>query len=303
MTANIETRTRAISAHNLFRGPDYIFGKPVALEIIFSNHKGVYKKRIEKRQRRRLTKIPFINSFLEDGEKIVLVTSGYAPLTRLERFLLRYLTVFLRRALFVFTDRRMLYIPTTFSYDYRQSVAEIRYVNCDAIHVAGRSLVFVFHNGQYEHFHYIGRSECRKLQAIADNLFLGEGPAGTEGMTHLCARCHVAVPDSSASCPQCRLQFKTAGKAGKMALLSPGGGYFYIGNTLYGVATAILELLFAVLLAIAAMDVNQGLKGSVLALIVLIMVLSAVKTVSFFHPRELVQGCFPAKGQLSPVKS
>ena len=85
-----------------------------------------------------------------------------------------------------------------------------------------------------------------------------------------------------------------------MTLLIPGGGYFYIDNTLYGVATAIIELLFAALLAIAAMDVSQGLKGSVLALIGLIMALSAVKTISFLHSRVLAQGCFPAQGQLSP---
>ncbi|PQP34036.1 hypothetical protein C6A37_09845, partial [Desulfobacteraceae bacterium SEEP-SAG9] len=106
-----ESEAWAISDHNLFRGPVYIFGKPVASDIIFSNHRGIYKKKVEKRQRRLLIKIPFINSFLEDGELITLITNGYALLTRLERSLLRYLTVFQRRALFVFTDRRVLYIP------------------------------------------------------------------------------------------------------------------------------------------------------------------------------------------------
>ena len=41
-----------------FMGPQ-IFGLPVNREILFSNHKSVYKKRIEKRQRKLIVKISF----------------------------------------------------------------------------------------------------------------------------------------------------------------------------------------------------------------------------------------------------
>jgi hypothetical protein len=297
------SEARAISAHNLFRGPVCIFGKPVASDIIFSNHRGIYKKSVEKRQRLLLIKIPFINSFLENGELITLITSGYAPLTRLERFLLRYLTVFQRRALFVFTDRRVLYVPTTFTYGYRHSVAEIRYANCKSIQVVGRSLVFIFLNGEFEQFPYIGRKERLKIRAFVGNVSLGVKPAGRQNMAYLCARCGVAIPNNSASCPKCRLQFWTPAKAGKMALLIPGGGYFYVDNTLYGVASAILELLLAVLLILSVVDIHRGLKGSVLAVILLSMALAGTKTVSFFHSQDLAQGCFPAMGQLPSIKT
>ena len=43
-----------------------------------------------------------------------------------------------------------------------------------------------------------------------------------------------------------------------MALLIPGGGYFYMGNTLYGVASAIMELLLAFLLILSVVDMYQG---------------------------------------------
>lgn len=298
-----QSEARAISALNQFRGPVCIFGKPVASDILFSNHRGIYKQKVEKRQRRLLIKIPFINSFLEDGELITLITSGYAPLTRLERFLLRYLTVFQRRALFVFTDRRVLYIPTTFTYGYRYSVAEIRYANCKSIQVIGRSLVFMFPNGGFEQFPYIARKERRKLRAVVGNFALGGSPKGSQNMTYLCARCGAAIPDNSASCPKCRLRFWTAAKAGKMALLIPGGGYFYMSNTLYGVASAILELLLAVLLILSVVDMFHGFKGSVLAVILLSMVLAGIKAVTFFHSQDLLQGCFPDMGQLPSVKS
>ena len=293
MKAKSESSSQAISAYNTFRGPDCIFGKPVAREVMFTSHKGVYKKRLEKRQRRRLVKIPFINAFLEEGEQIMFLTTGYPLLTALERFLLRYFTVFLRRALFVFTDRRIFYIPTTFDYDYRQSVAEIRYADCRAVQLVGSTLEIIFHNRNIQQFQYIGRGERRKLRSIIGDLPLGKEPTGVNNMTYLCARCKTAVPQGSASCPKCRLRFRTADRAGKLALLIPGGGYFYTGNTLYGIAFAILELLFMGMLALAVFDVRDGLKGSMLAVILLLAILGALKFISFSHARELSQGCFP----------
>jgi len=297
-----QPEARAISAYSQFRRPVYIFGKPVAKDIIFTNHRNIYKKKVENRQRLLMVKIPFINSFLEDGELIMLVTSGYAPLTRLERFLLRYLTVFQRRALFVFTNHRMLYIPTTFTYDYRYSIAEIRYADCHSIEVSGRSLFFIFHNGESQIFPYIGRMERRKLHSLLGELPVGENPSGTQNMTYLCAQCNTPIPQDSPACPNCRLQFWTAAEAGKKALLIPGGGYFYMGNTLYGVASAILEILLAVLLILSAVDMYHGLKGSVIAVTFLSMALAGLKAVTFFHAQELVQGCFPVMGRPSSVK-
>jgi hypothetical protein len=42
-----------------------IFGLPVDREILFSNHKKVYKKRIEKRQRKLIIKLSFLKPFLK----------------------------------------------------------------------------------------------------------------------------------------------------------------------------------------------------------------------------------------------
>jgi hypothetical protein len=273
----------------------------VARDIIFSNYRGIYKKRVEKRQRSLLVKIPFVNSFLEKDELITLITSGYAPLTRLERFLLRYLTVFQRRALFVFTDRRMLYIPTTFTYGYRHCLAEIRYANCKSIQVIGRSLTFFFHDGESVKFPYIGWKERRKLRSLLGSA-PGAKPTGSQNMTYLCARCGAAIPDNHASCPKCRLRFRTPAKAGRMALLIPGGGYFYMHNTLYGVAAAILESLLAVLLILSALDLYRGFKGSILAVALLGLTLAGIKTVSVFHSQDLVKGCFPVMERLSSAK-
>ena len=70
---------KANSAPSDFMGHQ-IFGLPVDREILLSNHKNVYKKRIEKRQRKLIVKLTFLKPFLKKGEKILLITTGYSPL-------------------------------------------------------------------------------------------------------------------------------------------------------------------------------------------------------------------------------
>jgi hypothetical protein len=66
-------------------GPQ-IFGLPVDRETLFSNHKKIYKKRIENRQRKLIVKLPFLKPFLKKGEKILLVSTGYSPITSLAQY-------------------------------------------------------------------------------------------------------------------------------------------------------------------------------------------------------------------------
>ena len=62
-----------------FLGPQ-IFGLPVDREILFSNHNDIYKKRVEKRQRKLIVKISFLKPFLKKGEHVLFITTGYSPL-------------------------------------------------------------------------------------------------------------------------------------------------------------------------------------------------------------------------------
>ncbi|MEW6673929.1 MAG: hypothetical protein AB1427_19725 [Thermodesulfobacteriota bacterium] len=88
-----------------------------------------------------------------------------------------------------------------------------------------------------------------------------------------------------------------------MALLLPGGGHLYMGNTLYGAAGAILELLVAVWLILSLADRYHGLTGSIPAATLLGMALAGIKAVTFFHSQDLLQGCFPVMRQLPFNKS
>ena len=63
-----------------------IFGLPVDRKTLFSNHKKVYKKRIEKRQRKLIIKLPFLKPFLKRGEHILMITTGYSPLASIAQY-------------------------------------------------------------------------------------------------------------------------------------------------------------------------------------------------------------------------
>jgi hypothetical protein len=81
---------------------------PLVREIIFTNHKNAYSKRIEKRQKKLLKKIPLLKNFLREDEKILLVTTGCSPASLLEQMLTGWIFIYLKRALFVFTDKLLI---------------------------------------------------------------------------------------------------------------------------------------------------------------------------------------------------
>ena len=64
-----------------------IFGLPVNREILFANHNDIYKKRIEKRQRKLIVKVSFLKGFLKRGEEILLISTGYSPLHSIAQYL------------------------------------------------------------------------------------------------------------------------------------------------------------------------------------------------------------------------
>ncbi len=98
-------------------------GLAIDPDILFSNRKGVRKKGIEKRQKKLLAKVTFLKSFLEQDEKIIQVTTGCSPVSLLELFLTGWVVYYLKRSLFVFTNKRTFQVLTKPNFSYRQSIA------------------------------------------------------------------------------------------------------------------------------------------------------------------------------------
>ena len=170
-------------------GPQ-IFGLPVDRDVLFSNHKHIYKKRTEKRQRKLIVKLSFLKPFLKTGEKILLITSGYSPITSLAQYATGFLFVYLKRSLFVFTNHRIFHVPTTTNYKFKQSISQILYVDCESIILKGGTLTVQYAKyGKTEKFKAIALSERKKIKALMKQMPLSGTQSQLGQRSHLCPQC------------------------------------------------------------------------------------------------------------------
>jgi len=223
-----------------------IFGLPVNREILFSNHKEIYKQRVEKRQRKLIVKISFLKPFLKKGEQVLLVTTGYSPLNSLAQYITGFLFVYLKRSLLVFTNYRILHIPVTTRGNYNNSIAQVAYSGCQSIVLKGGTLTIRYKHSDdkiVEKFRAIANSERKKIRSLLKNRisFLGK-KWRLSWRIHLCPRCTRYLEKGKVTCPKCQLPFKRQWIAALCAILFPGGGYFYTRKYMLGFLVAILEI-------------------------------------------------------------
>lgn len=274
---------------------------PVNPDVMFSNHKNIYKKKTEKRQRKLLEKIQFLRPFLDENETILCVTTGCSPVSLFEQWLTGWIVFYLKRSLFVFTDKRIFHIPTKHDFSYRSSIAQILYGDCQSIAIKGRNLVVDYKNGKREKFICICRSEKSKI-----NVLLREGPlddhlSASSSRTHLCPRCTSPLIEEQYTCPGCSLEFKSRAQARKNAIIFPGGGYFYTGHPLMGLGDALAEAYLTVLVVVALAAAVSGAVGGVGVLIMFSAILVLEKAVSVYHSNHFVKEYIPKERHIAAI--
>ena len=271
-----------------------IFGLPVDTGILFSNHKGIYKRRIEKRKTKLLQKLGFLANFLDADEKIVFVAAGCSPYTPLERLTIGAVwLILIKRSLFVFTNKRLLHIPTSWKFDYRGSIAQILYQDCRRLHVKSGRLVAEYHNGRTEKFSYIpacDRDVIKHFQfATSESDRRSENPQ----RNHLCPNCTEVLPARTVACPSCGLEFKNRATALTRSVLLPGGGYFYTGHPFIGIGDALTE---SYLLIITLVSLGLALLGDGEAMLTFLLFLAALtieKLVTIYHSNSFLTEFIP----------
>lgn len=266
-----------------------VFGLPVDREIIFSNHKQIHKDRIEKRQRQLIIKIPFLRPFLEFSEKILLVTTGHSPPTVLEKLGIGWLFVYLKRSLMVFTDRRIFHIPTTPAYKYRNSITQIPYECCESIQMKGRALVVKYkaEEGTEKFISLSGREKKKIRELLKVVSFEGDG-AGVTRRVHLCPQCAAMLTEWVSKCRQCGLKFKSGTVAALLAILLPGGGYFYLRQPFLGMVTALFEVCAFFLIGVSVNDLLNGALSNLFWLTGGTVLLCLLKAFAVVHARVIV---------------
>lgn len=285
------------------------FGLPVDTAILFVDKKGVYQPRIEKQRTKLLQKLGFLAKFLEADEKIVFATTGCSPFTMLEQMTMGAAWLMaVKRAVFVFTNKRLFHIPATTKYQYRGSISQVLYSDCKRLQVKGSALVAEYHSGKNEKFRTIPRGDREIIKRF--HIAAGESDrlSARPQRNHLCPGCTQLLPPEAVTCPSCGLEFKNKAQARKYSVLLPGGGYFYTNHVFMGIADAIVEsyLLFCTLILLIA-----GLLGEPEALpntFIFGLVLGLEKLITIFHSNAFLNEFIPRNlgallnGQSVPVE-
>lgn len=262
------------------------------VQFMFSNHKGAYKKRIEKRQRRLLKKIRFISAFMAPEEQVKMVVPCVSPTSWLEQLTTGWIYLYLNRALLVVTNKGILHIPTKPNYDYRDSIARIRYKDCKELRVRGHSLRVQYMNGKKERFMYLPRAQRLKLKALLQEVKTNTGPAHA-GRRHLCPRCTAPLTRNIYQCPSCRLPFKEMGMARKLSILLPGGGYFYTGHPWLGLGDLVVELTLLWLVFVALTGLVQGRPGAEIGVATFGIAFVIEKLITIHHAKRYISEFIP----------
>jgi hypothetical protein len=279
-------------------GPQ-IFGLPVDRNTLFSNHKNIYKKRVENRQRNFIVKLPFLKPFLKSGEKILLVSTGYSPIASLAQYITGFLFVYLKRSLFVFTNHRIFHVPTTPNYKFKQSLSQIYYAGCQSIELKGGTLV-VQHakSGKIEKFKAVALAERKKIRALLKQKPFSGSKSQVGERFHLCPQCTRLLEVAKYVCESCGLKFKNKITAYILAILFPGGGYFYARHYLLGLLNAIVEIFLLVYIAMTVEGVLNRIDGSLVYLLVLGFIFVAVKVISVIHSTHFIAEFIPRKKEV-----
>lgn len=274
-------------------GDQKLFDLPVDRNILFSDHTGKFRKGLEKRQTKLVGKLAFLKPFLKNDEKIVLVTTGCSPMSVLEQLVTGWLLCYLKRSLFVFTNRRIFHIPATYDFSYKNSIAQINYSDCEVISTKWSYIEVRYKNGTKEKFMYIDRRERRKIRSLLAATSFDGAHATAGGRSHLCPRCTAELVRDQYTCPGCRLVFKNISEGKKISIMYPGGGYFYTRHPVMGTGDAITELMLTVLLVVSLIDLLRGNGNGFVPLAIWGTALIIEKSISVYHATHFIKEFIP----------
>ncbi len=273
-------------------------------ETAFADAKGERKDKLEREQRRRFEACRgLLQAVAEPGEEVLYVAAAVAPFSVLEFLTTGWILMSLKRCYLAVTDRRLLHIPLTVRGRVKRSIAEVRYGDLRSIKVAG---VFsgvvdvVAASGGKERFSSLRMGEKKKLAALlTGKANPAPAPARDPARRFLCPRCARRWAGEE-RCPQCGLAFKQGRLGFWLALLAPGGGYFYTGHPWLGIGDAFAEVFLLVLLLFGIGAVALRDQDGWPILVIAAVGLALEKLISVYHLRHYLAEALPADASFRP---
>ena len=234
-----------------------------------------------------------------EDEEILLITTGCSPISILEQLLMGWIVFYVKRSVFIFTDKRIFHIPTNKDYSYRNSIAQIAYTDCKSIELKGRTLVVEYADAKKEKFFYIASKEKKKIKSLLKNISFAEYRSQTQKRVHICPRCTEKLEKDRYTCPNCRLEFKNKNKAKKISLIYPGGGYFYTRHPFLGLGDAIGETILLILVIISFIKaLNSSVYEGVLIFGVFLIL---EKIITVYDSNRFIKEYIPQEKEVKPI--
>lgn len=214
-------------------------------ELLFSNDDFIEDRTGQSEKHFLLLQSYFLKDFLEENEKVMLITKACSPMSVLDSIFGFYARSVLR-CLLVFTNKRMFLVYTDVDYFYRHSIEEIPYQNCLSMKVIKGKLMITYDQQEQDIFDLIDFEEVNKLNLMLEDVsFASEVSPGLRQFQrhHLCPECKQRIASLLEKCPHCDLEFLTTSQIVLLAMFKLNGGY----EATQRYHIAIIMLIFQVL--------------------------------------------------------
>ena len=228
----------------------------------FTNSRGVEERSLRKRSEKVLDTLQEpLRRMLEPEEAVLYIARGQIMPGKPERYMLGVQSHYLAPAVLILTNRRLLHLSLQLNGRWNRNMRSARWGDVKRGDVTGflyGKLHIEYRCGSKEIYWRIRKDAAKKIQLLLDVLLPASRGETSEAlaMASFCPACLAALTPGVYECHRCRLKFKNEKTALLHALLIPGGGYFYTGFGLWGVAHALIDvsaLLSAIFWALAAM--------------------------------------------------
>lgn len=218
---------------------------------------------------------PRLSTLLEEGETVLFSCRGATPYTIADYVAGILLFIWIRRAMFVLTDRRFLVIPCYPDFSPKRSLSSFHWgdvtgwaIDAGFGIVVHWKLALQYASGRRETLMHLTFGDA---QVIREIVALHTSPGASRGefpeRVHRCIECGAPIPPGHYSC-RCGQGYCNPETARVRALVIPGGGYLYTGHPLIGALDALVEtflflnglaLLVAGVLGVGARFISIGL--------------------------------------------
>ena len=283
------------------------FGLRINQNVCFTTHKNTPHNGTTKRQLKVLRDVaPLLKQVLKPDEEIWLAVRAASPMSWFEQLTTGWIIYYLKRCVLVFTNKRILHVPTTLNFKPKSSVAQVLYGDlpeAEATAFMGRVLKLTYKTGKKESFSYIESPEFKKLKTLLPTLPKEAQHSEVSERHHLCPRCQARLARGKFMCPSCQLQFKDGERAIRLSVLYPGGGYFYTGHPVLGLGDAVTEGVLLILFVGAFIDALTGEKGPEAWVLVAILgaALFIEKAQTIYHAKHYVNEYIPVDRNFMPI--